>query len=328
MKKIASLTAILSICIILGIVACNDKKDDPIPEPEEFTVTNFADQLRAPIGFTLDNNNRLWVTEAGTGQNDGSIVMITPEGVKTTVATGFPSVVSNGSIEGMSHPLYKDGKLYVLHGISGMLYTADVSSFQPGNTPLNLNTFQKEDIGTYVRSQNLTNPLNSNIFDLLFGADGHLYIADAGANALIRRDKSNGALSVFARIPDLATGVEAVPTGVVFDGERFLVSVLGGFPFTPGNAKIFQISTSGTVSEYKGGFTNLSHLTLSKNNKPIVLQLGNFGAGFEASTGRVLNEDGDVLLSGLTMPTDIVRSADREFYLLSYAQGTIKKLKY
>ena len=78
---------------------------------------------RQPIGLTLDTKGQLWVTEAGTGKNDGSIVMITPQGTKTTAMTGFPSVIANGAIEGMSHPLFHDGKLYVLHGVSGMLYT-------------------------------------------------------------------------------------------------------------------------------------------------------------------------------------------------------------
>ena len=107
---------------------CIRDREEVVPEPEQLTAANFVDQLRAPIGLTLDTKGQLWVTEAGTGKNDGSIVMITPQGTKTTAMTGFPSVIANGAIEGMSHPLFHDGKLYVLHGVSGMLYTIDVTS--------------------------------------------------------------------------------------------------------------------------------------------------------------------------------------------------------
>lgn len=319
----------LSTVVLVGwLVACNEK-EEVVPEPEQLTAANFADQLRAPIGLTLDTKGQLWVTEAGTGKNDGSIVMITPQGTKTTVMTGFPSVIANGAIEGMSHPLFHDGKLYVLHGVSGMLYTLDVASFKAGDAALSLSTAQKEDVGTYIRSLNLTNPINSNAFDLVMGPDGNLYIADAGANAIFKRDKATGKLSLFAKIPDAATKVEAVPTGIVFDGTRFLVTTLSGFPFAPGNAKMYQITTDGAVSEYKTGFTTLSHLTLSKNNKPLAIQMAEFGAtGFQPLSGKVVNEEGKVLLPSIMMPTDIERSGNREFYLLSYALGTIQKLSY
>ena len=319
----------LSTVVLVGwLVACNEK-EEVVPEPEQLMAANFVDQLRAPIGLTLDTKGQLWVTEAGTGKNDGSIVMITPQGTKTTAMTGFPSVIANGAIEGMSHPLFHDGKLYVLHGVSGMLYTIDVASFKAGDAALALATAQKEDVGTYIRSLNLTNPINSNVFDLVMGPDGNLYIADAGANAIFKRDKATGKLSLFAKIPDAATKVEAVPTGIVFDGTRFLVTTLSGFPFAPGNAKMYQITTDGTVSEYKTGFTTLSHLTLSKNNKPLAIQMAEFGAtGFQALSGKVVNEEGKVLLPSIMMPTDIERSGNREFYLLSYALGTIQKLSY
>lgn len=329
MKNQFSLLSALSFTLLLGWVASCNEKEEPVPEPEQLTATAFVEQLRAPIGFSLDNKGQLWVTEAGTGKNDAAIVMITPQGTKTTVVTGFSSVIANGAIEGMSHPLYQDGKLYVLHGVSGTLYTLDVSAFKAGDTPMSFAGLKKEDLGTYVKTLKLTDPLNSNPYDLTLGPDGNLYIADAGANAIFKRDKTTGTLSLFAKLPDAATKVEAVPTGIVFDGTRFLVTTLSGFPFTAGNAKMYQITTDGTLSEYKKGFTTLSHLTLSKNNKPIAIQLAEFGAmGFQPLTGKVVNEEGKVLLSGIMMPTDIERSGNREFYLLSYALGTIQKLSY
>lgn len=320
--------ALVTFCMIFLTISCKEDKQEPVPEPTELTATDFVSQLKAPLGFTQDSKGQFWVTEAGTGNNDGALVMITAAGVKTTVATGFPSVISMGSIEGLSRPMIKDGIIYVSHGVSGMLYKGDISAFKPGDAALPLTYFQKEDIGTYVRSQNLSSPLNSNVFDQLIGPDGHLYMVDAGANAIIKKDKTSGALSVFARFDNVATGIEAVPTGIVYDGTNFLVSNLAGAPFLAGNARIFQVTPTGTVSVYKTGFTNLTNLVLTKNNKPLVLQLGEFGAGFTDGSGKVLDETGKTLLSGLTMPTDIIRTGDREFYVLSYKFGKIQKLTF
>ncbi|WAC13575.1 ScyD/ScyE family protein [Dyadobacter pollutisoli] len=322
----------LSVYLLLffGVFACTDHVE-PIPEPTQFAVSDFASGLRAPIGMVVDEKGQLWVSEAGTGNNDGSIVMITPGGLKTTVLTGFLSAASpEGGPEGLSHLYYENGKLYVLHGLEGFLYIVDVSNFKASDPAMALNLVPKEDIGTYVKTLNLTNPLNSNAFSLTKGPDGHFYIGDAGANAIIKRDKDTHALSLFAKIPGPSMTVDAVPTGIVFDGTKFLVSQLTGFPFASGVANVFQVTTDGTVSVHKSGFTTLTHLTLTVNNKPLLLHFGDFALpdGFLPFTGSILNEDGTVLLGGLMMPTDIKRSGDRTFYVQSYALGTIQKLTY
>jgi hypothetical protein len=300
----------------------------PTQNPARFTQTPFVSGLNAPIGITLDDNGNVWVTEAGTGKDDASVSMFTQTGVKTTLLHGLPSVLANGSVEGLSHLLYHSGKLYILHGVSGMLYTADVSSFKPGSSAVPLNTLEVQDIGTYVRSLALTDPLNSNAYDMVHGGDGHLYIVDAGGNAIIRRDNSTGMLSKFAEFPKTPKGADAVPTGIVYDGSSFLVSTLTGFPFAEGDAKIYKVDGIGNVSEYKTGFTLMTHLTLSASNKPVVVQYGKFDRGFADSTGKVLDENGYVLLDKLNLPTDIVRGPDDIYYLLSYKDGTISRLTY
>lgn len=80
---------------------------------------------------------------------------------------------------------------------------------------------------------------DSHPYNLTKGADGHIYISDAGANAIIRRE-SAGHYSALAEIPGFANPtpvgppqVEAVPTSILFDGHDFLVTTLTGFPFIP-----------------------------------------------------------------------------------------------
>jgi len=324
---ICSFTTLL---LFVFLQSCTDHKE-PYPEPELLSSEVVFRGLKAPIGITLDDQNNIWVAEAGTGNgNDGSIAMITPSGTKTIFVTGLKSITNEGSSEGVGHLLFRNGTLYFLHGSNGMLYTADVSSFKPGDAAVQLSSLPVQDIGTYVRSQALTDPLNSNTYNLTFGPDDDLYIVDSGSNAIIKRNSSkNGELSVFAHFPDVAKGVEAVPTGIVYDGTRFFVSTLTGFPFALGNAKIFQVEKSGMISVYKSDFTTLTGITLSVNNKPIVIQHGEFGEkGFGAMTGKVLDENGKMLLGNISRPTDIIRASAKSFYLLSYTDGTISKLSY
>lgn len=316
--------------------ACTDH-GEPTPEPTQFSVSNFTNGLRAPIGMAIDEKGQFWVTEGGTGQNDGALVMITPQGVKTTVVTGFQSIINQGNVEGISHLYYENGTIYLLHGVEGFLYIINVSGFSSGNSPIDKNTIPKENIRAFVSTLNLTFDNNSNAFSLTKGPDGHLYIADAGANAVIKRDKDFHTLTLFTTFPPVAPNRDPVPTGIVFDGTHFVLSSLTGFPFSPGVANLYKVNMSGVMVPYKSGFTTLTHLALTVNNKPLLLHYADFTMppggpgnppGFKANTGTVVNEDGAVLASGLDRPTDIKRWGDRTFYVLSLGDGTIKKLDF
>jgi len=327
----------LSLLFLLSLLATFGCKPDydaePVFDPLEFQANAYASGLNAPIGMSADDKGRLWITEAGTGNNDGSVSVITRDGMVHQVITGFLSVASEESpaAEGMSHLLYRGGKLYILNGIAGTLYIADVASYKPGDAVVNASSLPQEDIATFVKSLNLTDPVNSNPYNLAFGPGGDLYITDAGANAIIRRDKNSKDLSLFATFPNVAPMVEPVPTGIVYDGKKFLVSTLTGFPFASGAAKIFQVDQHGTVSEYRSGFTTLTDIVLTPNNKPLVTHFADFSLtstppGFNPTSGSVQNESGAALIEGLSMPTDIERSGTRTYYVLSYLQGTVQKL--
>jgi hypothetical protein len=233
----------------------------------------------------------------------------------------------------MGHLVYKEGKLYILNGDAGRLYIADISGYKAGDPEIALNSLPSEDIGTFVKSLNLTNPLTSNIYHLTFGPGDNLYMVDAASNSIIKRDKTTKALSLFTKVPNVTPLAESVPTGIVFDGTRFLVSSFSGAPFNTGIAKIFEVDQSGTVSDYKTNFTTLTDIVLTPNNKPLVTEFSQFSLttsppGFVPLSGRIANEDGATLLNNLMMPTSLIRNGDKSYYVLSYAMGTIQKLSY
>jgi hypothetical protein len=336
MKKRFLQSTSVYLLLLLGIFACTDHDipEETIPEPTSLVAAPFASGLRNPIGIDKDDKGNFWVSEIGTGANDGAIVMIAPDGTKTTFAIGFTSKAGpEGGPEGMSHVLYHDGKLYILHGIDGKMFVADVSTFKSGDPARAISTFKEYEYGNEIRSKHLVTPDNSNLFALTLGPDGDIYMTDAGSNAIFKRDKTVGTIKLYATLPKIGTGpiVDAVPTGIVWDGTQFLISTLSGGPFIPGSAKVFAVDNIGNVSVYKSGFTTLTHLTLTANNKPLLLKFGNFSLKtfqFEATTGAVLNENGTEILSGLTMATDIKRVGDREFVLVNMFAGTVEKLTY
>jgi len=328
------LSLLLSLLLLTG--ACRKDKDTqpaPVPEPTQFTATPLvpAGGLVNPIGLSVDERGQAWVSESGTGQNDARVSLVTPDGRVFPVLTGFASVLSRGTPEGISHLLYRAGTLYVLEGGTGKLYTADVSAFRPGDPPRTARGLPSEDIGSFVRAQNLTNPVNTNLYHLTFDPDSNLYIVDAGANAIIRRGKTTHALSVFARLPNVTPTAESVPTGIVYDGQQFLVSTLSGAPFVAQTAKLFQVNLAGAVSARPGGYTAMTGLVLSANNQPLVLEYGQFALsppGWVARTGRVANAAGATLLDKLNLPTDLVRVNERTYYVLSFGDGSIQKLTF
>jgi hypothetical protein len=313
---------------------CKSNNDPSLPaDPTSFTAQTVASGLTLPIGLSVDNQERAWITQSGTGKNDAQVSLITPDGKVYPVITGLASALANGSIEGIGHLLYHEGTLYVLEGATGKLYSLDVASFKPGDTPYVASNLSAESIGAFVLAQKLTTPLNTNLYNLTLGPDNSLYITDSGANAIIRRDSKTRVLSVFAKLPGVNATTDAVPTGIAYDGTNFLVSGLSGFPFTAGSTKIYLVTPAGVVSEYKTGFTTLTDIALTATNKPLVVQYATFSLtppaiGFTPKTGRVADATNATLFSTLDRPTDIERVGDKTYYVLNSGEGTLLKLTY
>jgi hypothetical protein len=329
---------------LFGVISCI--QDHKIAGPQAFIAAPapFAKDLKSPIGMADDPHGNVWVTEAGTGKgNDGQVTLVTPSGKTYPVITGFLSAMSpENSPEGLNHLIYKDGMLYILHGVDDKLYIADVSKFIPGATePMKASSLQSEDIGTFVRNAhpNAPDAKDSNPYNMTFEPNGDLFIVDAGANAIIRRENGTKALSVYTVFPDVANPtypkapvgpptIDAVPTGIVYDGTNFYVTTLVGFPFPAGLSKIYQVSATKAPIEptvYKSGFSGITDVIFSPNGKLIVTEFG-----FSEAGGRIASGEDAVqtLLAPAITPVDIMLSTATSdtYYVLYYGPGLIMKL--
>jgi hypothetical protein len=320
-------------------VSCTDHEPDPV----ELESKEFASGLINPLAITKGDNNRLWITEQGTAdtlsdKNDGRVSMIAPDGSVHPAITGFLSRSSPENMpSGLTHLTYKDGILYILHGVEGRLYKANMASWNPGDAPLDASKLELEPIGDFVKS-NIAKPdsAESNLYNLTWGPGGDLFITDAAGNMVVRRN-SSGALSVFAKFTDFVNPqfplgpptVDFVPTGIAWDGNKFYVTSLTGFPFNKDLAEIKQVDQSGNVSEYKKGFTTLVDVVLTDSNKPLAVHFADFiNFQFKPGTGTVSNENGGIVLGGLVMPTDIEKVYTNTYYVVSLGENKVYKLTY
>ncbi|MCF2442654.1 ScyD/ScyE family protein [Dyadobacter sp. CY345] len=327
---------LLRIALLLLVFTAGCVDHDIIEDPQSFKSEEFASGLIAPIGITQSSNGYLWVTEQGDGDgNTGRVSVITPDGKVWPAITGFLSVINpEGTPSGLTHLTYKDGKLYILHGVLGKLFIADISNFKPGVTdPILAATLPYETINLFVLGSSFKiHKHESNIYNLTWGPNGDLYMTDAAANAIVRRN-TNKALSIFAELPPY-TGpngpIDFVPTSIVYDGNKFLVSSLSGFPFIEGISTIQQIDKAGNISVYKGGFTTVVDIVLTASYQPLVLSLAKFAlpGGFTPFSGKISNANGGTILDGLMMPTDLERIGDKSYVAVSTALGKVYKLSY
>ncbi len=116
-------------------------------KPPKITAREFATGLAGPLGLAVDPEGHVWVTEVGTGHHDGKVSVITPNGKVHPVSTGFSSVISpEGLAAGLGHLACKDGVRYILNGVDGKLYLADVSAYKPGDAPRPVGALRAADI--------------------------------------------------------------------------------------------------------------------------------------------------------------------------------------
>ncbi len=335
------LTKLLSLLVLLATTSCHELFDllDEL-HSEEPKVIEYASGLNTPFGLELDPEGNVWVAEAGSGNSDGRISVITDQDEVYPVIEGFSSVVADEEPTpiGVSHMVLQDHTLWILNIVEGRLYWADVSSFQPGDTPMQASELEFQDIATFVLEYDFgdADTGESNPYNLTIGPEGNLYITDAAANAIIRREAGTGALSVFALIPSIDNPTEigppvihAVPTGIAFNGHKFFVSTLTGFPFPKKEALIYAVDLEGNVAVYDKGFTTLVDIILDPDKKPVVLQFAKFEQGFAPMTGRVVrSEENEVILDKLNYPLGIRRKGLKTYYVTSAADGTVTKLAF
>ena len=261
-----------------------------------------------PAGIEPDASGNIWLTETGTGANNGRVLLVRPNGDKIPVITGLPSSfdpVVNETGGPWRTILLPNNRLAVIVGegpttIFGRIMLFNLTGFQPGISPAKTvaDTTSTIDISRFALAQ--SGVTNSNPFSAVLDSDGSWYVADAGANMIIKVAPNNGQRSVFARFPKVPNPtpigppvVDAVPTKIMANPDGgFYVSTLTGFPFNAGQAAIYNVDKNGVISLYHRGLTMITDMALDPRTGDIyALQFGNFAfapsPGFVFGSGKV-----------------------------------------
>jgi hypothetical protein len=330
-------TAFLFFASVLLLAPGCSKKTEEVPVPK-LTVSTLASGFISPNGIATDDAGNVWIADQGTGANDGKIWVIKPGGEKFPAIINFESITVGADLDAPSHLLFADGLLYIL-AAKGKMYKADVSSFTPGNPPMLASSLGVEDIGAFVLSYPFVkNTHQTHPYGITKAPDGSFYITDAAANAVLHRSRT-GIYSVVAEVPGVANPatvgppvVESVPTGVIVDNGQLLVSTLLGFPFPPGKAVIYKITTSGQISIFQQGFTTLVDIVQGNDKGHLVAEHGTFGPmGFTKNTGRLVWANGQAatpFVENLNLPVGIAQANDHTWYVTSLGDKSVLKITF
>ena len=156
-----------------------------------------------------------------------------------------------------------------------------------------------------------------------------LLVTDAGSNTLLRVDRTNGTVSLVAAFPGRFIGPpvpssDAVPTGVTVGPDgNFYVAELTGFPFTPGAARIYQVTPSGVVTIAYEGFTTITDIAFGKDGSLYVLQADSNGLATPGGSGQLIRVGPggkrSTVLEGLVVPTGLEIGVDGKLYVSNFS---------
>ncbi|MBX3010613.1 MAG: ScyD/ScyE family protein [Caldilineaceae bacterium] len=326
--------------------------EEPPTEPVETALVTLAEGFNGPQGILVDPEGNVWVIDSGLGGegelpfvapgigtvtaqvgDSARVVKIAPDGSQTEVAL-LPSIAAGQDLIGGARLALLDGNLYATTG-------QWVAEAGPDRLP-NVGAVVQitEDAVTEVAEtwtiENTDNPgdfaVDTHPYGLTAGPDGLLWVVDAGANDLLTVDPATGAVELIAVIPGLpgpfpnpargdALETDPVPTAVAFDADgNVYVSLLSGFPFLPGSAKVLQVAADGTVSDYATGLTTLTDLRMGPDGELYGVQFAIFGdQGPTPNSGALVRiQAGDasaVVAEGLSFPTSVDFNADGDAFV-------------
>lgn len=326
---------VLSLILVsIGLLPAMAQEGMP-PLPGELVLG----ELGAPRGLAFDADGNLLVAVAGTGGEtsfslpgpdglqpvnaglSGRVISIAPDGTASHRIAGLPSYAFPMETGGVYRIIPHGESLWLLYsgtgsGNTGAFWADSVVEYDADTlvirNVINLNNFEA------IHDPD-GNGYDTNVADIAWGADGTLYIVDAGGNDLLSWTAENGLQLVHAW-PD-----NPVPTSIeVAENGDLYIGFLGG-GLAPGAGKIEHWS-GGEVVETFSGLNAVSDILLDGDTLYAV-QLTIFteqGPG-PGSVVMVTAEGAAPVAEGLPAPFGIAKGPDGALYVtfgtIAFAPG-------
>lgn len=309
--------------------------------------------LNNPMGLLVMPDGSVWVVDSGVGGEQeievidpmsgqpatatvgmtSQVYRIAPDGSRTVMAT-LPSVHVGMEFSGGSRLARLGPQVFATSG-------AWLGAFGPEPMPMmaaivRVDTDEDRLVASTWTIEHAQNPdghlLESHPYGIVGGADGNLYVADAGANTILRVNPRNGDVSLVAVIGGIsgpmpnpnrggAMEMDPVPTGITQapDGTLYVAN-LPGFPFPPGAARVLAIGPDGEVSVVTDGLTMVTDLALAPDGNLYAVTLAQFteqgpvpGSGAVTRVG--LDGSLEPVAEGLMFPTAIAFAPNGDAYV-------------
>ncbi len=305
------------------------------------TARVVADGLHNPLGLAQLPDGGLLIAEMGTGMDDDSAgVTLLREGQIGRFVSHIPSTRDSGDLAGAPLiALSPDAQtLYLGHFNANQLWTLPATTAQQlPDDPLTTADFEAVLFPQVV--DYLVNP-----FDLAFDENGKLYVTDASANGIATESAENKTqfLHQFNRLPhptNSAQTIDAVPTGIVHDGNEFLVTLTGGCPFPEGGGQVIAIGEIWRPRTIVSGLNMPIDVGVADDGALWVLEFATFrrggncfaGGDYIADSGRLSRVAADGTLQpaivGLNTPGAFLFGADDTIYVSEVFLGRVLALQ-
>lgn len=353
--------SVIFISVALGLVVGLAPTRAIAQQPDTFTV--YASGLEAPRGLRFGPKGYyLYVAEAGTGGknstgsacqqvpapigpytggNTDRISKISPDGTRTTVASGFPSALSpGGNVLGVADVASLDGSLYALVAGGGCSHGNPDSP--SGIARVDRSTGQWSlivDLGAYIK----THPAKyesaddfepDGTFYSMIAVDGVLYTVEPNHGQMFSVSKSGEIRQV---IDISAAEGHIVPTSVAERRGTFYVGNLNLFPIDPQWTRILTISKRDRddyddrapgletyrrgyrIVDSKAGFTTVVAVDFGPDGLLYALELSDASGFPMLGKGKVVRvkRSGEIedVITGVSLPTGMTFGPDGRLYI-------------
>ena len=268
----------------------------------------------------------------GSRGYSGQVTVVTPDGGQSVLADGLPSYEEGVGPTGIA---LGDGVVWVANGGAAVAIGAD--PLENENSVVSIDAATGEvalvaELGSFEEANNPDGTdVNPNLYGMDLGADGQLYVADAGGNTVYQVDPTTGEFVLLGIVPGPG-GAEATPTAeealqpvptgldVAADGNVYVIT-LGAL--VPEAAQVLIAQADGTFVQAASDLTTGVGVALGPDGALYASQLTAGFAGEQPEPGNVvrIGADGEAepVLEDLPFPHGITFDADGNLYVVVYS---------
>lgn len=270
-----------------------------------------------------------------TRGDTGQVTVVSPDGTQSVLATGLASYGFGTGPVGIT---LANGLIYV--AVGGAAPSIGIESLPTENSVVSIDPASGEvtvvaDLGSFEVENNPDGTdVNPNLYGMDLGADGQLYVADAGGNTVYRVDPAAGTFELLGIIPERplpaesappadatpaaeAPTMQAVPTALDVGADGNVYVGLLGEP--QGSAQVLIAQADGSFVEAATGLTAVVGVALGPDGALYASQLTTNFDEFAPGIVVRVNADGssETVVEGLATPQGIAFGADGALYVVT-----------